>query len=66
MLAFEFTCRWRFAEVILRRAEIKLKLSKTVMENGELASGLNTAIETKTQVSFVGVESEALSTDDRC
>ncbi|CAF4708167.1 unnamed protein product, partial [Rotaria magnacalcarata] len=30
-----------------------LKLSKTIMENGELASGLNTVIETKTQLQDV-------------
>jgi len=36
--------------VILRRAEAKLKLSKSIMENNELASGLNTTLETKTQV----------------
>ena len=40
----------RIVEVILRRAEAKLKLSKSIMENNELGSGLNTTIETKTQV----------------
>lgn len=37
-------------EVILRRAEVKLKLSRSIMENNELGSGLTTTIETKTQV----------------
>ncbi|CAF5179505.1 unnamed protein product, partial [Rotaria magnacalcarata] len=46
-------CQNSFEEVILRRAEVKLKLSKTIMENGELASGLNTVIETKTQLQDV-------------
>lgn len=36
--------------MILRRAEAKLKLSKTIMENSELASGLNTIVDNKTQV----------------
>ncbi|CAF0836864.1 unnamed protein product [Adineta steineri] len=46
-------CQNSFEEVILRRAEVKLKLSKSIMENGELASGLNTTIETKTQLQDV-------------
>ncbi|CAF3617419.1 unnamed protein product [Rotaria sordida] len=46
-------CQNSFEEVILRRAEAKLKLSKTIMENSELSSGLNTAIETKTQLQDV-------------
>lgn len=43
-------CQNSFEEVILRRAEAKLRLSKSIMENNELGSGLNTTIETKTQV----------------
>ncbi|CAF0884246.1 unnamed protein product [Adineta ricciae] len=46
-------CQNSFEEVILRRAEAKLKLSKSIMENSELASGLNTAIESKTQLQDV-------------
>ncbi|CAF1178368.1 unnamed protein product, partial [Didymodactylos carnosus] len=43
-------CRNSFEEVILRRAELKLKLSKTIMENNELASSLNTIIDTNTHL----------------
>jgi SNF2 family DNA or RNA helicase len=43
-------CQNSFEEVILRRAEAKLKLSKSIMENNELSSGLNTTVETKAHV----------------
>lgn len=49
MITATKTCLF-IAEVILRRAEAKLKLSKTIMEDSELASGMTTTIETKTQV----------------